>query len=115
MSPAQQQRFVDAFSNYVANAYAKRFSEYSGDPDIYIGKVIDAGKKGYLVESPIRQENGQPIDVEWLVSDRGGKVQVVDIIIEGVSLATTQREEIASMFQRRGQDVDALISGLAGG
>ncbi len=115
MSPEQQQRFVDAFSHYVANAYAKRFSEYSGNPDIYIGKVVDAGQKGFLVQSPIRQAGGQPVDVQWLVSDRGGKVQVIDIIIEGVSMATTQREEIASMFQRRDRNVDALIDSLAGG
>jgi phospholipid transport system substrate-binding protein len=115
MSPQQQQRFVDAFSTYVATTYARRFSEYSGNPDIFIGRVLDAGQKGFVVQSPIRQSSGEPIAVEWLVSDRGGKVQVVDIIIEGVSMATTQREEIASMFQRRGQDVDALISGLAGG
>lgn len=115
MSPPQQQRFVEAFSNYVASTYARRFSEYSGNPDIVITKVIDAGQKGFVVQSPIRQPGGAPIAVEWLVSDRGGSVQVIDIIIEGVSMATTQREEIASMFQRRGQDVDALITDLAGG
>jgi phospholipid transport system substrate-binding protein len=113
MSPEQQQRFVDAFSGYVAVTYSRRFNEYAGDPDIYIGRAIDAGQKGILVESPIRQQQGAPIAVEWLVSDRGGKVEVVDLIIEGVSMATTQREEIAAKFQSRGQDVEALITDLA--
>lgn len=114
MNPEQQQRYVNAFSDYVASTYARRFSEYSGNPDIRIGRVIDAGSKGYLVESPVYGHSAQPVRVEWLVSDRGGRVEVVDIIIEGVSMAATQREEIASIFQRRGQDVNALIAHLGG-
>lgn len=113
MTPDQQRRYVDAFSRYVSNTYARRFSEYSGNPDITIGRVVDAGNKGFLVQSPIRQPSGQPVMVDWLVSDRGGRVEVVDIIIEGVSMATTQREEIGSMYQRGGS-VDALIASLGG-
>ncbi len=114
MTPDQQQRFVDAFSHYLAVTYARRFDEYSGDdPGISLGRVIDAGNKGFLVESPIRQPQGEPIAVEWLVSDRGGRPEIVDLIIEGVSLATTQREEIGAKFQSRGQDVEALITDLA--
>ena len=113
MTPEQQQRFVGAFSNYVASTYSRRFDEYAGNPDIYVGRAIDAGKKGFLVETPIRQAQGAPIAVEWLVSDRGGKVEIVDLIIEGVSMATTQREEIAAKFQSRGQNVEALITDLA--
>jgi phospholipid transport system substrate-binding protein len=113
MTAEQQQRFVDAFSGYVAATYSRRFNEYAGDPDIYVGRAIDAGKKGFLVESPIRQQQGAPIAIEWLVSDRGGKIEILDLIIEGVSMATTQREEIAAKFQSRGQDVEALITDLA--
>ena len=115
MTPQQQQRYVEAFSNYVSNTYARRFSEYAGNPDIRIGQVINAGNKGFLVQTPVHGHGPVPVAVEWLVSDRGGRVEVVDIIIENVSMAATQRQEIASLFQRRGQDVDALISMLQGG
>lgn len=113
MTPGQQQRFVDAFSNYVASSYSRRFDEYAGNPDISIGRIIDAGQKGFLVETPIRQAQGAPISVTWLVNDRGGKIEIVDLIVEGVSMATTQREEIAAKYQSRGQDVEALINDLA--
>ena len=112
MTPPQQQQYVDAFANYVAKTYARRFSEYSGDPDITIGQVVDAGQKGFLVQTPIRVQGGEPVAVSWLVDDRGGRVEITDIVIEGVSMVATQREEIAGMFQSRGQDVDALIAGL---
>jgi phospholipid transport system substrate-binding protein len=113
MTPEQQQRFVDAFADYVAVTYSRRFNEYAGNPDITVGRAIDAGQKGFVVQTPIRQQGGAPIAVEWLVSDRAGQTEIVDLIIEGVSMATTQREEIAAKFQRRGQDVEALITDLA--
>ena len=113
MTPEQQQRFVDAFANYVAATYSRRFDEYAGDPQISIGRTIDVGDKGFLVETPIRQPQGDPVSVEWLVSDRGGRTEINDIIIEGVSMATTQREEIGAKFQSRGRDVEALITDLA--
>jgi phospholipid transport system substrate-binding protein len=113
MTPEQRQRFIDAFSHYVAVIYSRRFDEYAGDPKISVRQAIDAGNKGFLVETPIQQAQGEPIEVAWLVSDQGGKPEIVDLIIEGVSMATTQREEIAAKFQSRGQDVESLITDLA--
>ncbi|MEO1490992.1 MAG: ABC transporter substrate-binding protein [Pseudomonadota bacterium] len=113
MSEDQKSRFTTAFGHYISVTYARRFDEYSGDPNISVERVIDAGRKGFLVQSPIRPENGQTISVDWLVSDRGGRVEVVDLVIEGISMATTQREEISAMIAKRGGDIERLISDLA--
>lgn len=112
MSDDQQQRFTAAYSKFLAITYSRRFDEYSGDPNINLGRTIDAGRKGMLVESPITPPSGPPIAVEWLVSDRGGKVEIVDIVIEGISMAATQRDEIGAMIDKRGGDVEALIADL---
>ncbi|MEM7211899.1 MAG: ABC transporter substrate-binding protein [Pseudomonadota bacterium] len=112
MSDDQKDEFVQAFSRYIAVTYSRRFDEYSGDPKIEIGKTIDAGRKGILVESPIVVPNGEPIAIEWLVSDRGGRTEVVDLIIEGISMAATQREEINAMLDKRSGNVDKLIAHL---
>jgi len=114
MNDVQQSRYADAFSHYVSITYARRFDEYSGDPIIDVTRARDVGRKGILVESPIKLGNGEPpVAVEWLVSDRAGAVQIVDLVIEGVSMAITLRDELASMFVKRGNDVDALIRDLA--
>lgn len=118
MSPDQQKRYVEAFTEYVSTTYARRFSDYAGDPKIQIGRSIDAGQKGFLVETPITMDDGQSYGVSWLVSDRGGNVDITDIVIEGISMVATQRDEIATLFQQSGQNVDALIdkmSSLAAG
>lgn len=112
MNDAQQNDFVGAFSQYIAVTYARRFDEYAGNPKVTIGKAVDAGRKGIVVSSPIRIDNGEPVLVEWLVSDRGGRIEVVDLIIEGISLAATQREEINAMLDKRGGDINVLIADL---
>ncbi|HUF87710.1 MAG TPA: ABC transporter substrate-binding protein [Thermohalobaculum sp.] len=117
MNEAQQSRFVDAFSGFVSAVYARRFQEYSGaarQGELFtMGTVVDAGRKGLLVKTSIERAGGGPIAVDWLVSDQPGRVVIADIVIEGISLLVTQREEIGSMLEARGGDVDKLIDHLA--
>lgn len=110
MDEDQRARFVDAFISYVSTIYARRFQEYEGQ-QIAVGQIRDAGNKGMLVQTTVKG-SGAPILVEWLVSDRSGRVAINDIVIEGVSLVLTQREEIAQMLNARGNDVEKLISAL---
>jgi phospholipid transport system substrate-binding protein len=118
MNEDQQKRFIDAFENFLAVVYARRFQEYSGGvvqgADTYeIDGVADAGKKGLLVKSRIARPDGAPVQVDWLVTDKPGRVVIADIVIEGVSLLITQREEIGAMFESRGGDVEKLIAALS--
>jgi len=111
MSEAQQAAYSDGFAHYLALTYARRFQEYSGQT-VTLGDVVDAGKKGILVKSEVTQSGGTPIVVDWLVSDRPGRTVIADIVIEGVSLLVTQREEIAAMLEKRGGNLDQLIADL---
>lgn len=118
MNDDQQKRFTEAFENFLAVIYARRFQEYSGGvkqgADNYtVDGVINAGKKGLLVRTRIARPDGPPVLVEWLVTDQPGRVVIADIVIEGVSLLITQREEIGSMFEARGGDVEKLIADLS--
>ncbi len=113
MSEDQQARFTEAFARSISITYSRRFDDYTGEPDITVGKAIDAGKKGILVETPVAGPNGKPISVEWRVTDRFGRVEIIDLSFEGIWLTITQREEIGAMFKKRGGDVERLISDLA--
>lgn len=111
MSASQQDAFVDAFSQFVAETYARRFQEYSSET-VTITGVQDGGRRGLIVRSEVSQPGGQPVVVDWLVNDRPGRLVIADLIIEGVSLVVTQREEIGAMLEKRNGDVDQLISDL---
>ena len=117
MNDDQQARYVAAFGKFISRLYAGRFQEYTGggnSAEAYrIGHVIDAGRKGMLVKTSIVRSGTAPVAVEWLVNDRPGRVVIADIVIEGVSMLVTEREEIGGMLEARGGDVDKLINDLA--
>ena len=116
MSESQQSRFIEAFTRFVSAVYAGKFEEYSGEAkkeDLFrIDDVVDAGKKGMLVRTSILRTGEAPVTVEWLISDRPGRTVISDIVIEGVSLLVTQRQEIGSMLEARGGDMEKLIADL---
>lgn len=117
MSEDQQARFVDAFTGFISSIYAGRFDEYAGevpqDNLFTLGRVTDAGRKGMLVRTTINRAGEAPVVVDWLVTDRPGRPVIADIVIEGVSLLVTQREEIGAMLEARQGNVDKLIEHLA--
>jgi len=80
---------------------------------VSVGGVSDAGRRGLLVASEVTQPQGKPVAVDWLVSDRPGRTVIADIVIEGVSMLVTQREEVGAMLEARGGDHERLISDLA--
>lgn len=117
MSEDQQKRFTAAFGRYVSGIYANRFQEYSGkgkaSEAFQYGRVVDAGRKGLLVPTNVVRTGEAPVLIEWLVTDRPGRTVIADIVIEGVSMLITEREEIGSMLEARGGDVEKLIADLA--
>lgn len=117
MDEDQRSRFVVAFTKFISRVYANRFQEYAGNGNsgesFRLGRVIDAGRKGLLVKTTILRAGAAPVDVEWLVTDRPGRILIADIVIEGVSLLVTQREEIGGMLEARRGDMEKLIADLA--
>ncbi len=111
MDPAQQERYSTLFVDYIATVYARRFEEYSGEKLEVTGSQ-DLGDRGIIVKSEVAQQGAQPIRIEWLVSDRSGATRIDDIVIEGVSLAITQREEFAAMVAKNGNNIDAFLADL---
>lgn len=110
-SPDQRTRYVDAYENYVARVYTKRFSEYGGEQINIIG-AQDVGRKGVIVDSSVNV-NGQVIRIKWQVRDnRSGQPKINDIIVEGLSMISSQQAEFTEMLQQMGGDVDAFIARL---
>jgi phospholipid transport system substrate-binding protein len=110
-TPAQQQEFVQLFTNYIALAYANRLAEYSGETLRVTGSR--PGPDGQLVSSEIIRTNGQPpARVDWLLTPHGDAYKISDVIVEGISMAVTQRSEFGSVIQRNGGQVQSLISAL---
>lgn len=107
-TPAEQQEFVGLFSEYIALAYSNRLAEYSGETLKVLGSRAEAD--GSLVQSEIVRPNGAPpAKVDWRLSRTDGGYKISDVIVEGISMAVTQRSEFASVIQRNGGQVQGLI------
>jgi phospholipid transport system substrate-binding protein len=110
-TPAQQQEFIRLFTNYIALAYSNRLAEYSGETLRVTGSR--PAPDGSLVSSEIIRANGQPpAKVDWVLTQEGGAYRISDVVVEGVSMAVTQRSEFAAVIQRNGGQVQGLITAL---
>ncbi len=110
-TPAQQQQFLELYTTQVTNAYAKRFEDYSGEQFKVTGQTKE--EEDSVVNSEISRANGgPPIPVQWRVRPESAGLKIVDVVIAGISMATTDRQQFAAVIQRGGGSFDALIDAL---
>ena len=55
---------------------------------------------------------GEPVRVDWRLAPEGQSWKIIDVIIEGVSMAITQRDDFAATVQRNGGRIGPLIEQL---
>ncbi|MCF6304222.1 MAG: ABC transporter substrate-binding protein [Rhodobacteraceae bacterium] len=113
ISSAQKTAFIEAFTDYLSDKYGQRFAAYRG-ASITITRSANAGRKGILVYSSVARIGQSPFDLDWQVSDGSGKTQMLDMIIEGISLISSEREEIRARLASHRGNVDRLIADLRG-
>jgi phospholipid transport system substrate-binding protein len=102
-TPAQQQAYLAAYKPFILKNYASRLTKYSGQT--YTLKNQRDDGDAAVVTMEIIDPNGQNVDVDYRLRDEGGgKFRVVDIVVEGVSLLTTQRSEFSSIVDAHGMD-----------
>lgn len=110
-TPAQQQEYLKLFNTMIIKVYSKRFSEYKGQT-FEVKSTRKENEKDSVVTSFIVPTDGAKVQVDWRVRNKGGSYKVVDIIVEGVSMSQTQRSDFASVIQRGGNKVEALLTHL---
>lgn len=109
--PEVQQDYLKAFTENIVYTYTARFDEYSGQKLKVDGSREDGTFT--LVNSRIVDPKGGPdVRLEWRLIRQGDSFKVADVVIEGVSMSVTQRQEYASVIQSNGGDVKALIKAL---
>ena len=109
-SSSQLNAYTKAFRGYIARKYGKRFEEFVG------GQIEVKGarkvKSFHEVQTTVRLRGQSPFAVNFLVSDKSGKPKFFDMIIEGISLRLSEKEEIGAMLDRRKGNIDQLTQDL---
>ena len=106
----QRAEFSKLFEDFIVQSYSTRFSEYHGESFQVAGSTTD--QTGItVVHSKIDMPSSEDIRVDWHLRARDTSFAIVDIVVEGVSMAVTQRSEFASVIQSRG-GVAGLLDAL---
>ena len=106
----QKKIYFELFENYFLKSFSSRLSEYT-NPKIEVQdkKVINKNYtivNSILVSTPNRPE----VKIDWRVYTKNpNKPLVRDLIIEGLSLARTQKEEFASILNSNNNDINVLF------
>jgi phospholipid transport system substrate-binding protein len=111
-SSAQQSAFLKTFEDVLVKRFTPMFAKYGGETFQICRVVQDPDPKYATVCSVVNSPDGQPVNVYWRTRQSGGKLKIIDVVVEGASMAITLRSEYASVIQSNGGSVDALISSL---
>ncbi len=105
----QRKQFSQLFEDWIVRTYSARFGSYSGEK-IQVTATRSEGPATTVVASQFVSPSGAPpAKVEWVVrKNSDNDYSIVDVSVEGVSMALTQRDEIAAVADRNGGTVDGL-------
>ncbi len=100
-SPEEQAKFTTLFEDVLVYTWSRRFSEYNGQTLKVSGQQPD-GTEGTLVKSTIIGNNNSHFGVDWRLRKRPEGFRVLDIVVEGVSMAITYRQDYATVISQTG-------------
>lgn len=111
----QKAEYLKLFRKMVVDVYTQRFDDYKGQ-DLQVKSFRSIGNNDTLVSSyMVPKDGGQDVQIDWRVREKSGSYKIVDVLVAGVSMSMTQRSDFASVIQRGGGNVDALIAELGKG
>jgi phospholipid transport system substrate-binding protein len=106
----QMKEFLILFEKYFLKSFTSRLTDYS-DPKINVISVDVINSKYTIVKSKLLATNKKPeVNIEWRVYTKNPEKPLIrDLIIEGLSLARTQKEEFTSVIDSNNGDVTKLF------
>ncbi|MDA7637982.1 ABC transporter substrate-binding protein [Candidatus Pelagibacter sp.] len=109
----QKQKYFDLFEDYFLKSFASRLSEYT-NPKIEVKSKKIINKNYTIVNSVLVSTSDRPeIKIDWRIYTKNTNNPLIrDLIIEGLSLARTQKEEFASILNSNDGDINALFKTL---
>jgi len=113
LSKEQLSNYKEAFEEYFLKSFSSRLAEYS-NPEIEVISKNKLNKNYTIVLSKLVATDSRPeVKIEWRVYTKNPENLLIrDLIIEGLSLARTQKEEFSSIINSNDGKIEALIKNL---
>jgi len=113
LSDDQKKEYAVKFEEYFLKSFSSRLAEYT-NPEIDVFNKEVLNENYTIVNSTLKATSERPeIKIDWRIYTKNPKQPVIrDLIIEGLSLARTQKEEFASVLSSNNGDINALFKTL---
>ena len=113
MSDQKKEEYLEIFNKYFLKTFSSRLAEYT-DPRIRVDSQKKLSDKYTMVSSTLLATQDKPeIKIDWrVVTKDPDNPLIIDLVIEGVSLAKVQKEEFNSIIQSNGGDIKVLFTTL---
>lgn len=108
----QKKEFIALYKDFNVKTWSKRFDEFKGKRFVFEGVSPANNVNQVFVNTNVPMKEGNPISVKWRVYEHNGKLKIIDIIIENVSLAQTARNEYTSFIAKSPKKIDGLLENL---
>ncbi len=109
----EREEYMQLFEDVIVATWAGQFSAYKGQR-VRVGQAVAAkspraDENAALVRSEIQVSDSRSIRVDWRVANKGDIYKIADVLVEGISMVTTQRDEFVSVIRANGGEVEGLL------
>ena len=113
LSSEQLKKYEELFAEYFLISFSSRLAEYT-NPEIEVDTKKKINENYTIISSRLVSTDTRPeVKIEWRVYTKDpNQPSIRDLIIEGLSLARTQKEEFSSIIDSNDGNIDALLKNL---
>ena len=113
LSGDEKERYSKLFEEYFLKSFSSRLAEYT-NPEIDVTNKEKLNDSYTIVNSVLKATKERPeINIDWRIYTKDPNNPLIrDLIIEGLSLARTQKEEFSSILNSNNSDINALFNVL---
>ena len=113
LSDDKKKEYLNVFKKYFLKSFSSRLVEYT-DPKIRVVSQKKLNEKYTMVSSILVSTQEKPeVKIDWrIVTKNPDKPLIIDVVIEGVSLAKVQKEEFNAVIQNNNGDINTLLTTL---
>ncbi len=108
---AERAEYGRLFEDLIVASYSRQLLSYAG-ADLKVEGVRQRNENSVLVTSHFLRTEGEPIRLDWRLLRRGDAWRIVDVVVEGMSMALSQRSEFKAVIRGNGGRVEALLEKL---
>ena len=110
LNDEEKERYSELFEEYFLKSFASRLAEYT-NPEINVINKEKLNNNYTIVNSVLKATSERPeINIDWRIYTKNTDTPLIrDLIIEGLSLARTQKEEFASVLNSNENNIEALF------